>query len=137
VAAKARTNILTIRDSYRARAVRFLRYYNQDIEWLIPLLDEDIPEVRHLAAMHLARDWPDRADDKVLACLVEAPEDSAWTWADHFASSRIGREEALDVLARIADRPIAMATPRRAEHARLQQEESSVGAVGEEESMLD
>ena len=126
-------------DSYRAQTVRFLRYYNHDVEWLIPLLDEDIPAVRYFAAMHLARDWPDRTDDKVLACLVEASEDDAWTWswADHFAFSRIGREEALDVLARFADRPIAMAGLRRAGPARLQQEESGAGAVGEEESKLD
>jgi hypothetical protein len=124
-------------DSYRAKAVRFLRYYNHDVEWLIPLLDEDIPEVRYFAAMHLARDWPDRIDDKLLACLVEASEDDAWTWSwsDHFAFSRIGREEALDVLARFADRPIAMAALQRAEHARLQQKAAPAPLVRKSQNL--
>ncbi len=126
-------------DAYRAQAVRFLRYYRHDVEWLIPLLEEDIPRVRYFAAMHLSRDWPELTDDKVLARLVEASDDHAWiwSWASHFASSRDGWEEALDALARFADRPIAIAALRRAEHARLQQEESSAGVIGEEESKLD
>jgi hypothetical protein len=91
---------------YRAIAARLLPYYRRDGEWLVPLLDDENAEVRHIAALHLAFDWPALADDTVLSHVIEAAADTDWIWSrsDHFNYFRTGKEQALLALGKFGAR---------------------------------
>lgn len=75
--------------------------------------------------MHLARDWPDHIGDRGLECLIAASEDRDWIWSckDDY-SGWSSRDEALNVLARFADRPVVAEALRRA-GSRMQIESES------------
>lgn len=104
---------------YRAIAARLLPYYRRDAEWLAPLLDDKKAEVRHIAALRLAFDWPALADDTVLSRVIEAAADAdwIWSWSDHFNNLRTGREQALLALGKFGARAKHSATLLQAEIA--------------------
>jgi hypothetical protein len=90
-------------DFERARAVRLRPYFDAEYAWLPPMLDEFVPEIRHIVAIHIARNWRVESDGKVVDRLREASRDPHWIWSerDNFASGRSGADEALGLLARL------------------------------------
>jgi hypothetical protein len=105
----------TIAPSPRA----FCRTTRRDAEWLAPLLDDQKAEVRHIAALRLAFDWPALADDTVLSRVIEAAADAdwIWSWSDHFNNLRTGKEQALLALGKFGPRAKHAATLLQAEIA--------------------
>ena len=84
----------------RANAVRFLPHYTTETAWLNDLLDDETPTIRHFAAIHLGLVGPPSDRAKVRARLIEAAGDKdwVWSWKDHYASGRMGSDEARDLL---------------------------------------
>jgi hypothetical protein len=111
----------------RTTAVRFLPLFDQNDPLLRTLLNDDVAEIRHVAAIRLAASTPDADDQDLLDGLLNAAADREWIWslADHFDNMRCGCHDAFLMLERFGVRAKAAAPFLKAELAKLQSDSDS------------
>jgi hypothetical protein len=95
----------------RAIATRWMPLIGGESAILRMLLSDSVPEVRFIAAVRLAKLYPDATDSEIVHQLQEAAADETWTWSsrEYYATLRTGADEAGEILAAIE----ARATSRR------------------------
>jgi hypothetical protein len=86
--------------SSRATATRWLPLIGGDSSILRTLLSDSVPEVRFIAAIRLAKLYPDATDSEIVRQLYEAAADETWIWSfrEHFVDFRTGCAEAKAML---------------------------------------
>jgi hypothetical protein len=87
-------------DHRRARAARFRPHFTSKFDWLPTLLDDQVPIIRHIAAIHIVKDWPNNVDERTFRRLREAADDPQWiwSWSEEFSSGATGAEKAQELL---------------------------------------
>lgn len=106
----------------RKGAARFLPIFEPEDPLLRGLLDDDVRQVRHVAAVRLAMLNPESADEKLLVGLLDAAADQdwVWSWGDEYDCDRRGRHEAFLLLERFGTQARAVVPLLKAEIATLQ-----------------
>jgi hypothetical protein len=92
-------------DHERAQAARFRPRFNDTCEWIPPLLNDPLPEIRYIAAVHIGEAWPDLVDQQVIECLRNAADDHewVWSWSDHYSFNGTGAGKAQSLLEKLSD----------------------------------
>jgi hypothetical protein len=116
----------------RTMAARFFPLFDQNDPLLRTLLNDDVAEIRHVAAIRLAASTPDADDQDLLDGLLSAAADKEWIWslADHSNNMRCGRHDAFLMLERFGVRAKAAAPFLKAELAKLQSDSAESEWLG-------